>query len=77
MEFRVRNDNFLERNETFLLNLSLPEASDAQLSARSSAVVTIINDDRKLTSKCIQAARCIVYLIHRITTFIFSRFHHC
>ena len=51
MEFRVRNDNFLERNETFLLNLSLPEASDAQLGARSSAVVTIINDDRKLTSK--------------------------
>jgi len=49
VEFTVRNDNFLERNETFFLNLSFPEATDAQLGARSTAVVTIINDDRKLT----------------------------
>jgi len=48
VELTVQNDNFLERNETFFLNLSFTEATDAQLGAKSSAVVTIINDDRKL-----------------------------
>ena len=70
----MRNDNFLERNETFLLSLNLSEAFDARLGARSSAVVTIINDDRKLTTMNADSKLLLFYpILNRVTAFVFSR----
>ena len=50
-ELEVQDDNFLENNETFTLELSLNQAamdSGARFGTRNTAQVTIINDDGKI-----------------------------
>jgi len=49
VELTVRDDNILERDEIFFINLQLASTdTGGQLGARNSAVGTVINDDSKL-----------------------------
>jgi len=48
VQFSVNDDDQLERDETFSIDLQLASASSGgELGARSTAVGTIINDDSK------------------------------